>query len=690
MIKKRGFWRNALLNPLRTLPMLTYLNRMSAKGYHITSSGRFKNTFDENKHIRYLYAICNTRTEDYYSEVESWEKVFEYKNLSFFRKKLPKDYVGVKKRGLQKKAMKEKLWLDDMLKNGFLLFGKAEDEYIFQRSSETGKTEYFIDYVSKSKSPDEYLYEKALDGLECLSPSTDGITYYFIKREGKEVVTGLKKLRSDAALMKRKMLWSLFGLFLTLAASTTSLVFAIKYRTAVIPCLIAGGTLTAVSFIIFAIFKALFKREKRRLEEEEKSLEALKSSGKTDEQTDSGSGAATQPPGVQNQQGAPNGFNAAMQVPAVPGFQFNGATQPQNGVPVQQYGGQAPMQNGAQIPVAPGFQFNGTAQPQNGVPVQQYGGQAPMQNGAQIPVAPGFQFNGAQPQNGVPVQQYSGQAPMQNGVPVQQYSGQAPMQNGAQIPAAPGFQFNGATQPQNGVTIQQYGGQAPMQNGAQISATPGFQFNGGQTQNTFAAPPQSEFSATGQSYHPSDESEWQYVDEDEEDSESENGFDENGGVTYSPNGQGYKYKPSENAYGQQQRSAPVHQVPNTAEWSTSYYGQNNARQNENHSGGDTVSSLRTADGADYSISYSETEHKRRKFLFFQLIGSLAFMLLYIAGSALAILQYVVRFVLTKQGNTALLIVSIFLAVFTPVVLYFGIGSAHSLVKDIKNRNKSDF
>ena len=634
--------------------MLTYLNRMSAKGYHIVKLGRFKNTFDENTHVRYLYAICNTHTEDYYSEVGSWEKVFEYKNLSFFRKKLPKDYVGVRKRGLQKKAMKEKLWLDDMLKNGFLLFGKAEDEYIFQRSAETGKTEYFIDYVSKNKNTDEYLYEKALDGLECLSPSTDGITYYFLKREGKDVVAGLKKLRSDAAIMKRKMLWSLFGLFLTSAAFATSLVFAVKYRTAVIPCLIVGGTLTAISFIIFSVFKALYKREKRRITEEEEKLGTLKKTEDKEENTDSREcGAATQSCGVQNPQVAQNGSYAGVQVPAVPGFQFNG------GAPAQQYGGQASMQSEAQIPAAPGFQFNG------GAPMQQYGGQAPMQSGAQIPAVPGFQFNGGQPQSGAPTQQYGTQPPMPNG---------------AQIPAAPGFQFNG------GAPMQQYGGQVPVQSGAQIPAAPGFQFNGVQTQNTVANPPQGKFVAAGQSYHPSDESEWQYVDED--DSESENDFDENGGVTYSPNGQTFKGMPSGSTYAGQPKAAPVHQVPNTAEWSTSYYGQNNAQRNENQSGGDTVSTLRTSDGEAYSISYSETEHKRRKFLFFQLIGSLVFMLAYLAGTAFAIMQYITRFVLTKQENTALLIVSIFLAVFTPVVLYFGIGSAHSLIKDMKN--KSDF
>ena len=677
MIKKRGFWRNALLNPLRTLPMLTYLNRMSAKGYHITKSGRFKNTFDENKHIRYLYAICNTRTEDYYSEVGSWEKVFEYKNLSFFRKKLPKDYVGVKKRGLQKKAMKEKLWLDDMLKNGFLLFGKAEDEYIFKRSSETGKTEYFIDYVSKGKNVDEYLYEKALDELECISPSTDGITYYFIKREGKEVVKGLKKLRSDAAIMKRKMLWSLFGVFLTLGAFATALVFAIKYRKGIIPCLIAGGTLTAISLTVFSIFKALFKREKRRLEEEEASLEALKKSGGADEKTDSDeSGAVAHSPVAQSPQAAQNGFNPGVQIPAVPGFQFNSMAQPQNG---------------AQIPAVPGFQFTGGQVPtQNAVLVQQYGGQVPTQNGTTVQ-----QYSGQVPtQNGTAVQQYGGQIPTQNATAVQQYGTQIPTQNatavqqyGTQIPAAPGFQFTGAQTPhQNGAPLaKQYGAQTQMQNGAALAPQ---QY----AQNGFTAkpPPQNGFTVGGQSYHPSDESEWQYVDEDEEYGEGEDSFDENVGVTYSPNGQGYKDRTSGTAYGQQPKSAPVHQVPNSAEWSTAYYGQNNTPQSGNQPGSGTASALRTASDEDYSISSTAAEYKRRKYLFFQLIGSLAFMLVYLAGTAFAIMQYVVKFALTKQGNTVLLVISIFFAVFTPVILYFGIGSAHSLIKDIKNRNKNDF
>ena len=79
MVKKRGFWKNACLKQSNTLPMLTYLNRMSAKGLHAVGMSRFKNEFDQNKNVRYVYAVCNVHSEDYYREVGRWERVFEYK-----------------------------------------------------------------------------------------------------------------------------------------------------------------------------------------------------------------------------------------------------------------------------------------------------------------------------------------------------------------------------------------------------------------------------------------------------------------------------------------------------------------------------------------------------------------------------------------------------------------------------------
>ena len=44
------------------------------------------NAFDENENERYIYAICNPATEDYYSEVGRWERLFEYKSMFKIRK----------------------------------------------------------------------------------------------------------------------------------------------------------------------------------------------------------------------------------------------------------------------------------------------------------------------------------------------------------------------------------------------------------------------------------------------------------------------------------------------------------------------------------------------------------------------------------------------------------------------------
>ena len=241
---------------------------MSAKGLHLKKLGRFKNTFESNKHERYIYASCNLETADYYNEVDKWEFICEYKATAFYRKRLPKEAICIKRHNLQKKAMKEKLWLCEKLKDGMVLFGKVGDEYIFERSVNADKTEYYVDYISENKNIDEYLYQKALGGFECVSPSTDGITYYFIKREGHEVVRGLKKLRTEKTVKKREMLWAFLGFTVITAVFITVLFFALKYRTAVIQCLVIGGVMSLVSFIVFIILKKRYNREKTRIEEE--------------------------------------------------------------------------------------------------------------------------------------------------------------------------------------------------------------------------------------------------------------------------------------------------------------------------------------------------------------------------------------------------------------------------------------
>ena len=362
MIKKRGFWRNAFLNQSNTLGMLTYLNRMSVKGLHVTRLGRFKNEFDENEGERYIYAICNLATEDYYGEVGRWERLFEYKGLVFYRKRLPKNHVSIKKRNLQKKAMKEKLWLCEHLKQGLLLFGKAEDEYIFEHSAEADSAEYFVDYIGNGKNPDEYLYEKALAGFECISPSTDGVTYYFIRREGKEVVKGLKKLRSDKEIMKKKMLLSLLALVLITAAFITVLGLAMIHKKLILPCVIAGGTLTAASAITFLILKNRYNREKLRLLKEEAALEQFK-------KEDNGKiTPVSANDGVQAPQNHENQFSEVSSQKHVGAQYPYGMPYPGNMQP--QYGNGMPYPENVQSQYGNGLQYQSGAQPQ--LPFQGY------------------------------------------------------------------------------------------------------------------------------------------------------------------------------------------------------------------------------------------------------------------------------------------------------------------------------
>lgn len=249
--------------------MLRYLNGMSARGLHIKRLRRFKNEFDENKDERYLYAICCPETEDYYKEVDGWERLFEYKALVFYKKRLPREFVSIKKPRLYKKPLKERLWLNERLKDGMLLFGKAEGEYIFRRYDPSERAEYFTDYIPHGKDPDVYLYEKALDGFECVSPSTDGTTYYFVKIEGKQVVRGLKNTKKREKLKKRRMLLSLTAFVLIIAAFTATFIAALRFGKGASLCFYVGAPLSFISFLTFLIFKRSYGNEKRRRIEEE-------------------------------------------------------------------------------------------------------------------------------------------------------------------------------------------------------------------------------------------------------------------------------------------------------------------------------------------------------------------------------------------------------------------------------------
>ena len=559
MIKKRGFWRNALLSQSKTLGMLTYLNRMSAKGLHVTRLGRFKNDFDQNEGERYIYAICSPATEDYYSEVGRWERLFEYKSLVFYRKKLPRNHVSIKKRNLQKKAMKEKLWLSEQLKQGLLLFGKAEDEYIFEHSSETASAEYFVDYIGNGKNPDEYLYEKALAGFECISPSTDGVTYYFIRREGKEVVKGLKKLRTDKELMKRKMLFSLLSLILITAAFITALVFALIYKKLILPCVITGGTLTLASTITFLIFKSSFNREKLRLLKEEAALEQFKKEGV-------------------------NGFG---------------------NVPLPSDNGTLPQHN---------TQNKTVANTQSQYPV---GAQPQFTNGTQYP-------GGAQPQ----------------------------FPNGTLYPSG---------------------------------AQPQLPFQGYQS---VPLPNKSD-----------DSDEWEYVDDTPDDEYSD---DSEEGVTFSPNNGTYVQPSNGHTYGQDYgQNGYNRQFSGQAYTPNAYNQQHNGQTNRhNEFSQPSVTVLgqqnniqaygNPAPNESDRINEIEAEYQRNRFLIYQLISCITFLLAYTVGSAFAVINCIIRFITEQKGHAALFILGILLTVFLPVVIYNAVGSVRVLCSQIKNRKNKGF
>lgn len=249
--------------------MLRYLNGMSARGLHIKCLRRFKNEFEENKDERYLYAICCPETEDYYKEVDGWERLFEYRSLVFYQKRLPREFVSIKKPRLCKKPLKERLWLNERLKDGMLLFGKTEGEYIFRRYEPSERAEYLTDYIPPGKAPDVYLYEKALDGFECVSPSTDGTTYYFVKIEGKQVVRGLKNTKKREKLKKRRMHLSLTAFVLIIAAFTAAFIASLRFGKGARLCLYVGAPLSFISFLTFLIFKRSYGSEKKRRIEEE-------------------------------------------------------------------------------------------------------------------------------------------------------------------------------------------------------------------------------------------------------------------------------------------------------------------------------------------------------------------------------------------------------------------------------------
>ena len=544
--------------------MLTYLNRMSAKGMHLTGLNRFKNEFEQDKDVRYLYAICNVQSEDYYSEVRRWERVCEYKNLAFYRKRLPKDVLCVKKRGLPKKAVKERLWLHEMLKKGLVLFGKAEDEYIFERSPDADKTEYLVDYPPEGKDSDEYLYEKALASYECVSPSTDGATYYFIKVEGKEVIKGLRKLRGEAAVMKKRAIVSLLLSILMTAASVTAAVFALRYGKLILPTVITGASLTVISLTVSLVLGLVYKHEKKRIASEEKQINEFTDSDISEEDGNR---------------------------PEDEGDVKNGATASQGG-----------MLNGA--PYRTDNELNGTSPKQDN------------------------EFNGTVPQKDT--------------------------------------ELNGSDRSSLPLRGEVYGS-------ASVGLLP----------SSYALP------SITESDRATDTDEWEYVDEnDAPDTESEDteksddhgeqtdAHAENGGMTYTP------------LAPEQRDLAPQSKAHGTAPYETySAEYEDSAPVNEKEIAEHQSMPLNAPTEKEYYEGGTEAPPSRgRSFLKYHLLSGLFFMLTYLFVTAYAVTVCVLKYLSDKTLSPVMLVPTVMLAVFSPLVIYCGLASTVSVIKEIKRKN----
>ncbi len=176
----------------KTEGLLSYINSMSAKGYHIEKVVGSSCYFCPDGNVRYFYSVSLRADGGIYEALESeWSYVFTFKGVRFYRKQLSSDLSSEKKSFSRERnaAKAESEWLKAKHDEGERLVAFCAGEYVFDNEieygfeSETG--EYRTVTVSEELTDDENdkLIDMTKHGWRFLFSSANGRKYYFFRAE---------------------------------------------------------------------------------------------------------------------------------------------------------------------------------------------------------------------------------------------------------------------------------------------------------------------------------------------------------------------------------------------------------------------------------------------------------------------------------------------------------------------------
>lgn len=176
----------------KTEGLLSYINSMSAKGYHIEKAEGSSCYFYPDDEVRYFYAVSLRTDGGIYEALDSaWSYVFTFKGVRFYRKQLPSEITSQKKNFSREKDPKkaESEWLAAKRDEGERVTAFCSGEYIFDSEieygidRESGKYRTVEITSELDDSENDKLIELTRHGWRFLFSSDNGKKFYFFRAE---------------------------------------------------------------------------------------------------------------------------------------------------------------------------------------------------------------------------------------------------------------------------------------------------------------------------------------------------------------------------------------------------------------------------------------------------------------------------------------------------------------------------
>ncbi len=218
-VNKIAFLNNIGFSDGEKNSVLHYMNSMSSKGLHIKGFGVITNGFVMDESVRYVYAGCGRKEDEYFEESPDWEHVLDRYGIEYYRKKLPGEVYSFYESFINEREETE--WLCERMDDGYLLCGVDSGEYVFEKTaSRSADAEYYVGTAGENESLSDFLLSKQDEGWNFIAVAPCGRKCYFSRQRGLSAAR-----RSDK--IKRSLQRATAGVAVCMAAMAATLVLTV-------------------------------------------------------------------------------------------------------------------------------------------------------------------------------------------------------------------------------------------------------------------------------------------------------------------------------------------------------------------------------------------------------------------------------------------------------------------------------